>query len=388
MDYTKQVFLKLLANCICKEKKINEIDFEKLDSEELLHLSRVNTVSAIVYSSIKDFDEVPNDLLEELKNAFAKTTLKMAKYDTVQATLVEKLNSASFPYAIVKGKTIAQYYPSPELRYMADLDVLVYPKDYEQAKEYFKTFCGDKPGQVDNEYEYSFMTNNVTIELQNNLAYEKNFSGKFDYEEYFGKLLKHRTTDGNVSVIEPEYSFIYNIYHMAQHFYYGGCGVRMILDIAVMLKHFENDFDWDEIINALKEIQLYDFAANVYNIIVEWFGIKVRSFSCEKIEVSEEIQEYFINAGIVGRANINSDIIYFRKNDNFFKWLFPSCSYMRKYYAWFSNKPAILLPVAYVGRMIRGLRMRGGLVKGISVTGQTKKDFEKHKEIVESMGLE
>ena len=388
MDYTKQVFLKLLANCICEEKKINEIDFEKLDSEELLYLSNVNTVSAIVYSSIKDFDEVPKDLLDELKNQFAKTTLKMAKYDTVQANLVEKLNNAGFPYAIVKGKTIAKYYPSPELRYMGDIDVLVDPKDFEQAKELFKGFCEDKPGQLDNEYEYSFVNNNVIIELQNNLAYERDLSGRFDYDKYFGDLINHRTTDGNVSVIEPEYSFIYNIYHMAQHFYYGGCGVRMIIDIAVMIKHFENDFNWDEIINTLKVIQLYDFAANIYNIIVEWFGIKVKSFSCEKIEVSEEVQEYFINAGIFGRASINSDIIYFRKNDNFFKWLFPSYSYMRKYYAWFKDKPAILLPAAYVGRMVKGFRMRGGLVKGISVMGQTKKDYKKHIEIVELMGLE
>ena len=60
---------------------------------------------------------------------------------------------------------------------------------------------------------------------------------------------------------------------------------------------------------------------------------------------------------------------------------------MRKYYKWFENKPAILLPAAYVGRMVHGLRMRGGVVKGISVTGQTKKDYETHKEIVSKMGL-
>ena len=75
MDYTKQVFLKLLANCICEEKKIEKIDFEKLDSEELIRLSRVNTVAAIVYSSIKDFDAVPSDLLETLKNEFMRSVL-------------------------------------------------------------------------------------------------------------------------------------------------------------------------------------------------------------------------------------------------------------------------------------------------------------------------
>ena len=66
MDYTKQVFIGLLANCICEEKKINEIDFSKLDSEELLFLSSENTVSAIVYTSLKDFENAPEELMEKL----------------------------------------------------------------------------------------------------------------------------------------------------------------------------------------------------------------------------------------------------------------------------------------------------------------------------------
>lgn len=387
MDYTKQVFIDLLANCICEEKKINEIDFSKLDSEELLFLSSENTVSAIVYTSLKDFENAPEELMEKLKREFSRNALKMAKFDTVQNQVVEHLKDSDIPYAIVKGKTIAKYYPSPELRNMADIDVLVWPKDYKKAKELFHSFCDEKPGQVDNEYEYSFMTNGVTIELQNNLAYEKNLAGVFDYEKYFSDLLNHTIKDGDVCELEPTYSFIFNIYHMAQHFYYAGCGVRMVMDIAVLIKHFRDTFDWEEILSTLKEIKLFEFATNIFSIIDEWFGITIPISSYEKVQVPDDCVKYIINAGIFGRASINSDVSYFRKNGGFLKWLFPSYGYMRKYYKWFENKPAILLPAAYVGRMIHGLRMRGGVVKGISVTGQTKKDYETHKEIVSKMGL-
>ena len=387
MDYTKQVFIDLLANCICEEKKINEIDFSKLDSEELLFLSSENTVSAIVYTSLKDFENAPEELMEKLKREFSRNALKMAKFDTVQNQVVEHLNDSDIPFAIVKGKTIAKYYPSPELRNMADIDVLVWPKDYKNAKELFHSFCDEKPGQVDNEFEYSFMTNGVTIELQNNLAYEKNLAGVFDYEKYFGDLLNHTIKDGDVCELEPTYSFIFNIYHMAQHFYYAGCGVRMVMDIAVLIKHFRDTFDWEEILSTLKEIKLFEFATNIFSIIDEWFGITIPSSSYKRAQVPDDCVKYIINAGIFGRASINSDVSYFRKNGGFLKWLFPSYGYMRKYYKWFENKPAILLPAAYVGRMIHGLQMRGGVVKGISVTGQTKKDYETHKEIVSKMGL-
>ena len=231
------------------------------------------------------------------------------------------------------------------------------------------------------------MLNGVTIELQNNLAYEKNLSGEVDYEDYFNDLINKRVLDGKISVIEPLHSFVYNIYHMAQHFYYTGCGVRMIIDIAVMIKHFENEFDWDEIIQVLKSLKLYEFATNVFNIIGKWFGIKVPNDKIEKREVLEECEQYFINAGIFGRANINSDVGNIRKNDSYLKWAFPSYSHMRQYNDWFKNKPAVLLPLAYVLRITKGMRERGGMVKGVSVVGQTKKDYDKHKKIVEQMGL-
>ncbi len=385
MDYTKQVFLKLVANCICDENQISEIDFEKLDSEKLLHLSRMNTVAAIVYSAINVFDDVPEDLLVSLKNEFMRTVLKISKINTVLDMVAEKLDSADFPYALVKGKTIAKCYPSEELRYMSDIDILVRPDDFERAKSLFDTFCGLKPDQVDNKYEISYMLNEVTIELQNNLAYGKNLSGEFDYENYFADLINHRTTDGDLSVIEPSYSFIYNIYHMAQHFYYNGCGVRMITDIAVMIKNYKEIFDWEEISKTLKEIKLYDFAMNVFSIIDDWFGISVPGY--DRREVSDECKEFFIEAGIFGRAKINSDVGNVKKHESFIGWAFPSYSYMREYHEWFKNKPAVLLPVAYVVRMFNGLKYRGGIVKGISVTGQTNKDLKEQKEIVEAMGL-
>lgn len=388
MDYTKQVFLKLLANCICEEKKIEKIDFEKLDSEELIRLSRVNTVTAIVYSSIKDFDGVPSDLLETLKNEFMRSVLKISKYNTVLGMVAEKLNDADFPYALVKGKTIAKYYPSEELRNMSDLDILVSPDDYEKAKTVFGSFCKERQGRINNEHEHSYVLNDVTIELQNNLAYHKDLSGRADYKGYFGDLINHRIKDGNLSVIEPSYSFIYTIFHMAQHFYYAGCGVRMIVDVAVLIKHFANLFDWDEIIDTLEELKLNDFAMNVFSIIDEWFEIRIPSSRYEKRIIFEECQEYFIDSGIFGKESINSDVENVRRTDSFFKWAFPSYSYMREHSDWFKNKPAILLPTAYIVRIAKGLKTRGGVVKGISVTGQTKRDYNSHKEIVGKMGLE
>ena len=388
MDYTKQVFLKLLANNICDEKKIDKIDFEKLDNEELICLSRANTVTAVLYSSIKDFDGVPDELLETLKSEFMRCVLKSSKYNTVLGIVVDKLNDADFPYALVKGKTIAKYYPSEELRDMSDLDILVSPSDYEKAKALFDSFCEDKENRVTSECECSYTLKGVTIEVQSNLAFNKNLSGEVDYEKYFGCLINHRITDGNVSVIEPSYSLIYNIYHMAHHFYYTGCGVRMIIDIAVMIRHFANSFNWDKILATLKELKLYDFALNIFSIIEDWFGIKVPSSQYERKEVSEECKEYFVNAGIFGRENINSDVGNVKKNESFFKWAFPSYSYMREYCDWFKSKPAFLLPLAYIVRIVQGLNKRGGVVKGVSVLGQTKIDLNSHNEMVKTMGLE
>ncbi|MCR5430064.1 MAG: nucleotidyltransferase family protein [Eubacterium sp.] len=388
MDYTKRVFLGLVANCICKEKRITEIDFQKLDSDELIRLSRINTVSAIVYSASKEFDEVPKDLLGTLREDFMKSVWKMSKYKTVLDMVAEKLAKADFPYVLVKGKTIAKCYPSEELRDMSDLDIVVPQEKFEEAKEYFLTFCEEKPIQVSHEYEISFVIDIVNIELHCNVAYKKNLSGKVDYEKYFKDISSHSVPNEGINEVEPSVGFIFDIYHMAQHFYYGGCGVRMITDIAVQIRYYENKFDWDEILDSLKEIGLFEFAINIFSIVDDRFGIRVPSGQYKKRNIPEECIEYFVDAGIFGASNINSDVGTIRKSDSTLRWVFPSYGYMREYCEWFENKPAFLLPVAYVVRMFKGLGKRGGLIKGISVTEKTKKDLAKQKEIVKTMGLE
>ncbi len=393
MDYTQEIFIGLLANGI-GEKRLNEIDFSKVDSEELIHLSRVNTVSAIVYSAIKDFDDVPNDLSDSLKSEFMRIVMKMSKYSSVLDIIVKNLDESNITYAVAKGKSIAKYYPEEELRDMGDIDILVPIEAYDEAKNLFKSFSYEKEDQVSDDYEFTFVLNGVDIELQKNMAHKKNLSGKVDYAQFFEDLINHRVVDNGISVIDPKYSFIFNIYHTAQHFYYAGCGVRMLLDIAVMIRYFKDTFDWDEIIETLKQLELFEFAINIFSIIDEWFGIRIPSSSYKKKEVSDECKEYFINAGIFGRAINNSDVVNIRKfnqgggKESFVKWAFPSSEYMRETNEWFKNKPKVLLPVAHVIRISKNLRKRGGLVKGTSVMGRTKQDLEKHKAIVKQMGLE
>lgn len=396
MSYTEQVFINLIANCINDNGQKNEIDFSKLDCDKLLELSRINTVCAIVYNELKKYEDAPEGLMKSLKDEFSKAIMRYSKQTSVQSILIEKLESQNIEYAIVKGPTIAKYYPSEELRYMGDIDVLVADKDYGKTKELLDSMGTVKEGASDNGYEVPYLFKGVAIELHRKLCYRKNMSGKVDYEKYFDDLISHRVKDESLYAIEPENSFIYIVYHMAEHFYYSGCGVRMLLDIAVLTKHFRETFDWESIMTELDNIGLRKFLENVFDINYKWFGIKppIETTGIDE-STFDELSNHFINAGIFGRASLNSDLVNIRKlnqeskkNDSVMRWAFPPYSYMKETNEWFKNKPAILLPVAYIVRGVGSLRKRGGIVKGLSVTGKTKQDLEKHQRLVKMMELE
>lgn len=61
---------------------------------------------------------------------------------------------------------------------------------------------------------------------------------------------------------------------------------------------------------------------------------------------------------------------------------------MREHSDWFKDKPAILLPVAYVERFIRNARERGGVMKWLKAIKKGKKKRDSHNNILEIMGLE
>lgn len=144
------------------------------------------------------------------------------------------LTSAEIAYILFKGSVLRNLYPVPESRSMGDIDLLVNEKDRDRAKSVLENIgfdCYAPNGAV-----REFKRNNIILEVHTKIISEfgdNAFSDAFDNSVF----------DGFKGELNDDYHFAYLIAHIAHHFKFYGAGLKLILDLAVMLKERNINLD-------------------------------------------------------------------------------------------------------------------------------------------------
>lgn len=193
------------------------------------------------------------------------------------------LNSNEIPFIPFKGIVLKDIYTVPESRSMGDIDILIKPSDGKKLKHVFEKadFLYDSTcGYVD-----VYSKGNVIIEIHSKL--DDSFGDKFD------DAFDHGIFNGFEGRFDDDYHLAYLIAHTAKHLKYHGAGIRLILDIAFMLR--EKDINIQKVFEMLKNINLLTFGKAVFSLCYKWFG-----YGENFIYDTEKIQEYFVKSGVFG----------------------------------------------------------------------------------------
>ena len=79
--------------------------------------------------------------------------------------------------------------------------------------------------------------------------------------------------DGYEYRLSRQMELTYSICHAAKHFAGYGCGVRMILDIAVMTNAWKGCLDFKALEAELKSDGMLEFAWWMWALIEKWFDV-------------------------------------------------------------------------------------------------------------------
>lgn len=394
MNYTELTYINLISDCL-NGRSARDIDFENLDEALFVALCKAHSNVTVIYSAMKDANGIPDSFMDVMKQGFMTFVMRYSKKNNFASLVSQKMDDNSIKHLIFKGPSIAQDYPAAELRTMGDIDFLINQEDYSKAKQLMEEMGAElDESQTDSKVLF-YKLNDNSIEIHTSLAHDQNMSGKVDYDEYFNDAFEHMIDVDDRHYLEAQYQFIYVLYHMAQHFYYAGCGVRMVTDVAVIIDKHSDEFDWEYIAGELEKLGLSDFSKAVFTLCDKWFGIKANTDYSIDDELAEEFGKYVLYSGLFGRENFDKDVSQMKKNDQYTKskkgstirWAFPPYKYMRESSPWFKNKPAILLPVAYVERFMRNARKRGGAVEWGQKMARNQTKLKNHEEMIEKLGL-
>lgn len=351
----------------------------------LLRLAGEQKLLPLVYAAVRGtpgFAAAP----EAVRAAARRQTMREAAAQTVHTEaflrLYQALRAEGLAPVVVKGIVCRALYPQPELRPSSDEDlyltaaemphfhavllragfVLTEPeRDYRSAHE--ARYVHPDTGLVV-EGHWALFPTEYAVYAALNVQLSDLMQRAQDWET------------GGVTLRVPDACdhLIFLLLHAFKHFISSGVGVRQLCDIALWMRRFGAQIDWQRVRAALRATHSEGFAAAVIDAGVHWFGLERAAAHIppdwETLESAALLADA-LSGGVYGSADStrrHSCTITIHAADRAHRGgtgraslcaaLFPGREVMAGWYPYVARCPA-LLPAAWAQRIWRYLRTRG-----------------------------
>lgn len=326
---------------------------ENINTDELLYLTNAHGIDCLMSYAITGGTK-SEKLIEYYKIKRQNAMLLEAHQEIEIGLVMDELENAKILHMPLKGYEIKNYYPSPEMRSMCDVDLLVENKDLLKAGEILKVLGFDETKDANLHTSYLNPKSHVQVELHKSFVDEE----LGEMFEYFGSGFERaQKCDGKeyrMKLNDNDF-YIFIIAHLAKHFLNCGTGIRSLIDIFVLREKSDKKLNNEYIYSELEKIHLKSFAVTIENLALKLFsGNWDGSF--------DNVLEYILNSGTYGklenqvlnryvRSNPEHDDYAKNKNNFVFKTIFPNLRYMSKRYKILCKLP-FLLPIFWIVRLI------------------------------------
>lgn len=366
---------------------------ENIDYEKLYVISNRHNLSAIAFAVIntsKNRSVVGEKAFALFQEDFFEAVMRYSLQSEVKSELSSLLCENRIYHIFFKGADFRDLFPVPEARVMGDIDVLIKEADRLSVKELLNK--NGFESESANGPVYNYVKDGALIEMHSKLINDK--IGRGNCEEYFKSAFENAKFDGCSGRLEINYHFAYLIAHIAHHFRFYGAGIKLILDLAVLLKNAE--VEPDKALSILKDAGLDDFARVILTVCKKWFG-----YGESYVENTDETEMFLMNFGAFGNINRNNAAVIERKEleegkavtpfKTRLRLLFPSYEKLKDidYINFIEGRP-YLTPAAWVYRAFYNFKNKKSfVVSSVKAIGsdETKSEAERELAYFKEIGL-
>lgn len=279
------------------------------------------------------------------------------------------LNLNGIRHLFVKGASINKFYPVAEFRTSGDIDVIV---DKNNLDNVFNVFS--KSDEVEFYSRSSdtliFKFGETNIEIHNNADV---------CCEYFDNIFSLCSNADNYTYeLDRVSHLLYIICHMSKHLKYRGAGIRMLMDIDVMVRNI-NDFNQSSFLDLCEKADRRKSAEVLLSLSALWFDTPLTAcvdFNNDSI-LLENLEKIIIDGGSFGYKINSVPVSYFKDTQDkdgkisliskikiILKMAFPNKAYLLKCYP-YAEKHRWLYPAARLNRLWDGLFKKRRHVKNV-----------------------
>lgn len=222
-----------------------------------------------------------------------------AVLDKSVVKVCKKLDDDGWRFCVLKGQTVARYYPMPSLRQSGDIDVWIYGrKDGKKAdrKEIIR-YLERKGRKVKLCYLHAdgiIVDGDVSVEVHFHPSFSVSPWKNVQLQSALEKLNEPATcviSGESVPAATYQFNRLFMLHHIYRHLFSEGIGMRQIVDYAMLLlqQSIGRDMDFEK---TLKQLEMLKFAQGILWIISEILNVPQ---SCLYTQVDETEGRYILN---------------------------------------------------------------------------------------------
>lgn len=341
---------------------------EDIDWQYLWDKAREQNLSGLLASKVIKLpkEKLPENA-HEWKHSMLQTAMLMGDRLDEFERMLEILKENNIEPICVKGSVVKDLYPIPILRTMGDFDVWVEKAQRNEAEAIFERegYTLDR-NTLFSAIDMSGEINSFHWELFESLEDDFRESPAFWNDE----LRKNVITDNEGRrVLSPTYELAYSVIHASKHFTREGCGLRNLLDVALILRHEIQDIDIDKAYEICASQRYEKIFLYFLSAARKWYGAEF-SYSAPLPE-PDRFLEYLLSYGVFGReleGKILAAQVVRREGDDVSairRIFFPPGKMIWHKYQYVKKSP-LLLPVAWVHRFFTAVFVKKYSIKDMA----------------------
>lgn len=303
-----------------------------------------------------------------------------------QQEIIDLLDEAGIPTAVLKGSAAAIYYPKPDYRTMGDIDLIVPPELFDKACVLLEQNGYIHLDEMNLRHE-AFVKDGIHIELHRSFALLNDKAQMLYLDNLIYKGINHaekkKIEDYSFTMLPRLENGLVLLGHISQHLE-SGLGLRQIIDWMLYVdSELDDDFWQNTFCREAEQIGLKKLALVVTRMCQIYLGLRTEEITwClnEDEELCREVMLFVMNRGNFGCKDddtsrptitvikyMRSPIVFFRELQNI------GCATWQ-----LLIKYPGLKPFAWIYQLIRwisrGLRRTNALSGSISDYRKAKKE--------------
>lgn len=340
-----------------------------MDWPAFLSLCLRHETSGLVLRGIHNSrDKLPKEVYRILKKRHFRSVYYEAKHIPQITGLFQRFDDEDIPYLPLKGYVIRNYYPSPELRTMSDIDFLINENDIGRAHRTVLTeeftfdhntdrhLCYFKPPMLNLEMHRALYTSTEEI-------FKDGYPKYYHADNVWGRL---RFCDDKSRRLEMDRTdfFIHFMLHLVRHFIRSEVSVRHIIDYKLIKDRHHISLKEKVLSSYFHELGLETFVDCIDRLSENWFGHEKTDSLLDEVgdfilKGYAQNDEMSVSKVVSANAANKRSGILFQKYLCAAGFFCPSAERIRKIYPKL-GRSAFFLPLGYIcwylKRMANGRR--------------------------------